>query len=334
MNAPASVAAVDPAAARRPALLLDVQALAVAPRSARERSLLEGVSLDLPRGGALGIVGESGSGKSLTCLSILDLLPPALVRTAGRIVVDGSAIGEGATGGAFRGRRAAMLFQDPAAALNPLRRVGRFLTDLLRLHRGLRGRAAEAEALRLLDCVGLAGAPERMRAYPHQLSGGQNQRVMIAGALASEPELLLADEPTTALDVTTQAQILDLLAGLRRDRGMGLVIVSHDLGVIARAAETVAVMYAGRIVEAGPVDALFRRPRHPYTAGLLASLPPETDRRPLTPMSGQPASGGAVRDACAFAARCPRATSHCARALPPLIGDGERDVACHHPLPA
>ncbi|MBW8639659.1 ABC transporter ATP-binding protein [Hoeflea sp. WL0058] len=230
----------------------------------------------MPAGGALGIVGESGSGKSLTCLSIMDLLPGALKQSAGVVRLHGKPLAPGRKG--IRGRRIAMIFQDPGATMNPLRRIGPFLSGLVKLHRGLTGAAAEAEAVRLLDSVRMPAARARLRAYPHELSGGQNQRVMIAGALAGDPEILLADEPTTALDVTTQAQILDLLAELRAERGMGLVLVSHDFGVIAEAADHVAVMRAGRVVEKAPADRLFSFPQHPYTASLLASIPPELGR--------------------------------------------------------
>ncbi|MEO4044734.1 ABC transporter ATP-binding protein [Hoeflea sp. CAU 1731] len=269
-----SLSSAAPAAAGTPQLSID--GLSVAHRTSPHNLLVSDVSLQLPPGGALGIVGESGSGKSLTCLSIMDLLPGALWQSAGSIRMNGAPLAPGRKG--IRGRRIAMIFQDPGATMNPLRRIGPFLSGLVKLHRGLTGAAAEAEAVRLLDAVRMPAARERLRAYPHELSGGQNQRVMIAGALASDPEILLADEPTTALDVTTQAQILDLLAELRAERGMGLVLVSHDFGVIAEAADHVAVMRAGRVVEQAPANRLFSFPQHPYTASLLTSIPPELGR--------------------------------------------------------
>jgi len=319
------------ATAAAPALI-EVEGLSVAPRATPERRLLSDVSLTLPPGGALGIVGESGCGKSLTCLAVMGLLPPALTPVAGRILFDGAESAADRRG--LRGRRMAMIFQDPGATLNPMRRVGPFLTGLLRLHRGLTGRSAEAEALRLLDAVGIPAPRSRMRAYPHELSGGQNQRVMIAGALAGGPDLLLADEPTTALDVTTQRQILDLLTGLRRERGMGLMLVSHDFGVIAAAAIEVAVIYAGRIVERAPTARVLRNPRHPYTAALLAAIPPERGRPPLRSLPGQPPSPGVVGPACPFAPRCPQARPLCHAEPPPLRRHDPAEVVCHFPLEA
>ena len=228
-----------------------------------------------------------------------------------------------------RGKRIAMIFQDPVAGLNPVRKVGSFLVSLLKEHRGMNDRAAKEEAVRLLDAVGIPQARARMSAYPHELSGGQCQRVMIAGALSGDPDMIIADEPTTALDVTTQAQIMDLLSELRRERGLGLLIVSHDLGVIAENADRVAVMYAGRIVETGPVSDVFANPDHPYTAGLLDSVPPEEGRATLTPISGNVPSLFDLPSGCAFAPRCPRASEDpCTRQIPALEGAGLRTTAC------
>jgi len=314
--------------------LLAVAGLGIAPRVAPERPLVADVAFSLGRGETLGVVGESGCGKSLTCLAVTGLLPRALVRTGGTVRLGGQRLddlGQAALAD-VRGRRIAMIFQDPVASLNPVRTIGAFLVSLLRRHRGLVGEAARSEAVRLLDGVGIPAARSRLGLYPHELSGGQNQRVMIAGALAGEPDVLLADEPTTALDVTTQAQILDLLHDLGRARGMALVIVSHDFGVIAEAADRVLVMYAGRVVEEAPVDALFRAPRHPYTSALMASVPPETGRAPLRPLMGQPPLAGAAAAAgCAFAPRCPIASRRCAE-LPASTWSGGRRTACHHPL--
>ena len=322
----------EPAAHRAAGFLLEVEQLSVAPKGAADRPLLSAVSLSVARGRALGIVGESGCGKSLTCLAIMGLLPTGLAQTGGRLRFDGQEPAADRRG--LRGRRMAMIFQDPGATMNPLRRIGPFLTGLLGLHRGLTGSAAQAEAVRLLDAVGIPSARARLRAYPHELSGGQNQRVMIAGALAGDPDLLLADEPTTALDVTTQAQILDLLTGLRRDRGMSLILVSHDFGVIATAAEDVAVVYAGRIVEHAETATLLRAPRHPYTHALLSAIPPEEGHAPLRTLSGQPPAPGEVGPACPFAARCPAAAPRCRTEAPVLSGPPTRQVACHFPLSA
>jgi peptide/nickel transport system ATP-binding protein len=223
-----------------------------------------------------------------------------------------------------------MIFQDPASSLNPVHRIGRQIEEALALHQGLRGAAARAEARRLLDQTGIPDAGRRLDAYPHELSGGQNQRVMIAMALAGRPELLVADEPTTALDVTIQAQILDLLGALRRETGMALVLISHDLGVVADTCERVAVMYAGRIVETALTSRLFAAPTHPYTRGLLGALPPfDGPRRPLTAIPGSVPEPWAMPPGCAFAPRCPRRVAACGDALPAAValGDGH-SAAC------
>ena len=233
-------------------------------------AVLHGVDLAVGRGEALGLVGESGSGKSVTWLAALGLLPPR-ARVSGAVLLDGEDILNAAPArlARIRGGRVALIFQDPISSLNPVRRVGAQVTEALRLHRGLAGGAARAEAARLFELVGIPDARRRLDAYPHELSGGQNQRVMIAMALAGQPELLIADEPTTALDVTIQAQILELLDGVRQEFGMALVLISHDLGVIGEMCDRVAVMYAGRIVETAPSRTLFAAPRHPYTRALL-----------------------------------------------------------------
>jgi peptide/nickel transport system ATP-binding protein len=282
---------------------------------------LRGIDLAVAPGEAVGLVGESGCGKSVTWLAALGLLP-------GRASVSGSVRigGQELLGAApavlerVRGGRIAMIFQDPASSLNPVHRIGRQVTEALRLHRGLTGAAARAEARRLLDQVGIPDAARRLDAYPHELSGGQNQRVMIAIALAGRPELLVADEPTTALDVTIQAQILDLLAALRRETGMALVLISHDLGVVAETCERVAVMYAGRIVEEAPVERLFAAPSHPYTRGLLGALPPMAGpRRRLAAIPGGVPEPWAMPPGCPFAPRCAHRNADCDEAVPRAV---------------
>ncbi|WP_439578035.1 ABC transporter ATP-binding protein [Elioraea sp.] len=295
---------------------------------------LHGVDLAVARGEAVGLVGESGSGKSVTWLAALGLLG-SRARIRGSVLLDGTEL-VGAPVRvleAVRGKRVAMIFQDPASSLNPVHRIGRQIGEALALHRGLAGAAARAETLRLLDRVGIPAAARRLDDYPHQLSGGQNQRVMIAMALAGEPDLLIADEPTTALDATIQAQILALLGELRRDGNMAMVLISHDLGVVAENCDRVAVMYAGRIVEEAAADRLFDAPQHPYTQGLLDALPDlDGPRRCLAAIPGTVPEPTRLPPGCAFAPRCPRAESACAAAIPPfrLLASGHR-AACLRP---
>ena len=301
--------------------LLEVRDLRVTLATAHgPADALRGVSFTLERGATLGLIGESGCGKSMTALALMGLLPEGArvsgsIRYAGRelTTLDEDALC------ALRGDRIAMVFQEPMTALNPLHPIGRQVAEPLRLHRGLDASAARAEALRLLERVQLPQARERLAAYPHQLSGGQRQRVVIAIALACGPDLLIADEPTTALDTTVQREVLDLLDELRRDSGMALLLISHDLDVIAARVEQLAVMYAGSIVESGPTRALFERRAHPYTRGLFAARPRlGTDRRvPLATIAGRVPALHEMPAGCAFADRCALAVEACRKAPPP-----------------
>ena len=285
---------------------------------------VRGVSLQLKKGRTLGIVGESGSGKSLTALAILGLLPRIATRRADRLVFDGTdllRLGEKGMARRIRGKRAAMVFQDPMTCLNPVYTIGRQLTEAMLLHRGGSPAEARDRAVRLLERVGITGAGQRLANYPHQLSGGQRQRVMIAMALMNKPDLIIADEPTTALDMTIQAQILRLLAELREEMGMAMILITHNLGVVARVADDVAVMYGGQVVESAPATELFATPQHPYTRGLLASVP-HTDHADRGGRLGTipgivPSLVGEIAG-CAFAPRCAHARPGCSEAAPPV----------------
>ncbi len=314
--------------------LLQVRGLGVAlDGPAGSRPVLQGLDLTLDRGQTLGLIGESGCGKSMAALALIGLLPEG-ARASGSVRLDGQELlgldERGWCG--VRGARIGMVFQEPMSALNPLHPIGRQVAEGLRLHRGLDARAARAEALRLLERVQLPRAAERLDAWPHQLSGGQRQRVLIAMALAARPALLIADEPTTALDVVLQREVLDLLGRLVAEDGLGLLLISHDLGVMAHSVARLAVMYAGRLVETGPTRALLRGPQHPYTHGLLASRPrlgaPRGGRLPVIP--GRVPAPGEWPPGCAFAPRCPRATADCSAAEPALSGP-DRAVRCLHP---
>ena len=298
------------------------------------RPVLDAVTLSVCAGEVVGLVGESGSGKSVTARSALGLLPPG-ARTRGQVLVDGTDL-VGADVARLREVRtgtASMVFQDPRAGINPVRRIGDFLTEPLRLSHGWSRQRARARALELLAAVGLPDPPRHLRQYPHELSGGMLQRVMIAGALAGEPRLLLCDEPTTALDVSTQAEILALLGRLQRERGLGMLLITHDIELAAASCDRVYVMYAGRIVESARADALFKAPRHPYTIGLLDSSPPLTGPlERLRPVPGSPMGLAESAPGCAFAARCAFAEpGRCDRAAPellPLPESPDRQAAC------
>jgi oligopeptide/dipeptide ABC transporter ATP-binding protein len=299
-----------------------------------EVAAVDDVSFDVAAGEVLGIVGESGSGKSVTALSIMGLVPRPPGRiAAGEVWFDGEnllTLPERRMQ-ERRGRDLAMIFQEPMTALNPVFTVGEQLLEGLMVHEGASRRAARGRAVELLARVGIASPARRLDEYPHQMSGGMRQRVMIAMALACSPKLLLADEPTTALDVTIQAQILDLLRHLQAELGMAVVLITHNMGVVAEFAHRVAVMYCGRIVEEGPTAAIFASPAHPYTKGLLASIPSlevETDRLPM--IRGVVPPLGELPPGCSFAPRCDAARIACRERVPVLIPAGSTDqrAAC------
>ena len=295
---------------------------------------VRGISFEVEAGGTLGIVGESGCGKSMTALALMGLLPDG-ARATGRIDMDGTdllSLDEAAMCG-IRGNRIAMIFQEPMTSLNPVHRIGRQIAEPLRLHRGLTGANARDEVLRLLDRVGLPDPARRIDAYPHQMSGGQRQRVMIAMALSCGPDILLADEPTTALDVTIQGQILDLINELVDDTGMGLILISHDLGVISESVDNVAVMYGGAIVEKGPTASLFDRLSHPYSQGLFAAIPRVGGDHtgPLYTIQGTVPELADLPLGCSFADRCAKATDLCWQQAPGMEVIGpDHYTACHH----
>ncbi len=306
--------------------LLEIIDLSVEFRTRRGAArVLDGVSLTLRPGETLGIVGESGSGKSMTALSILRLVPsPPGKVVGGRILLKGENIlaADEARMRELRGNDIAMIFQEPMTSLNPVFTIGDQIAEALKLHRGMRGRAARTRAIDMLKAVGIPAATVRIDQYPHQLSGGMRQRVMIAIALACEPDVLIADEPTTALDVTVQAQIFDLLRDLQRDRGTSIILITHDMGAVAEMADQVAVMYGGRIVEQGSTDAILTQPRHPYTQGLIACLPElgarlDEARRPLPEIPGVVPSIWELGTGCAFAQRCAFAMPRCFTEEPP-----------------
>jgi peptide/nickel transport system ATP-binding protein len=310
-------------------MLLDVKDLRVTLATARgPAEVLRGVSFALDRGDTLGLIGESGCGKSITALALMGLLPEG-ARVTGSMRFDATELTtlDEAAWCRLRGRRFAMVFQEPMSALNPLHTVGRQIAEPLRLHKGLSAAAARAEALRLLERVQLPEPKRRLDAYPHQLSGGQRQRVVIAIALACGPDLLIADEPTTALDVTIQKEVLALIDQLVADSGMALLLISHDLGLMAHSVRRLMVMYAGTVVEGGPTDAVFARRAHPYTRGLYAARPKlgMVRGQRLATIPGRVPALHDLPPGCPFADRCPLVIDACRVALP-----AEQHVAPAH----
>ncbi len=296
---------------------------------------VDGVSFSVDRGETLGIVGESGCGKSVTSLSIMRLIPSPPGKIAGgQVIFDGEDLLQQSEERMrhIRGNRIAMIFQDPMTSLNPVLTVGRQITESLELHLKLSRREAQSRAAELLDMVGIPSASKRLDNYPHQFSGGMRQRVMIAMALSCNPELLIADEPTTALDVTIQAQILELINRLKEELDTAVIIITHDLGVVAGMTDRVTVMYAGRVVEEGPTREIFENPRMPYTIGLLRSIPrlDEARGRKLNPIRGLPPNLIDLPPICAFSPRCDFAQERCITTRPELrpVGAGHA-AACH-----
>ncbi len=318
--------------------LLQVKDLSVSFDNGEQRvNVLNKIDFAVDHGKTLGIVGESGCGKSVTALAIMRLLPqPAGIINSGEILFDGNNIATlpARAMRSIRGKRIAMIFQDPMTALNPVQRIGQQLLEVYQLHfPELNKQQRLQRATGMLKKVGISDPEERMKVYPHQLSGGMRQRVMIAMALACEPDILIADEPTTALDVTIQAQILALMQALQRDTGMAIIFITHDLGVIAELCDDVVVMYAGRIAEAANVIDLFATPLHPYTQGLLSSIP-RLDGKPKTllhTIEGQVPSLSNMPVGCRFNNRCPHHTDQCHQSSPAIEDTGNNHkVACYH----
>ena len=292
------------------------------------------VSFDIAAGEVLGIVGESGAGKSLTGAAVIGLLDPPGRISGGEIRLAGRRIDNlpHEAMRKVRGRDIGAVFQDPLTSLNPLYTIGRQLTETITTHLPLDAGAARARAIALLEEVGIPAAGRRFDHYPHQFSGGMRQRVVIALALAANPKLIIADEPTTALDVSIQAQIIELIRRLARDHGTAVMLVTHDMGVIAETCDRVAVMYAGRMVEIGPVADVIHRPLHPYTSGLMGSIPSLTaERERLTQIDGTMPRLDAIPPGCAFHPRCPQAVERCRRERPERAAIGATDVACWLP---
>ncbi len=292
---------------------------------------LDGISFDIAPGEVLGVVGESGAGKSLTGASIIGLLEPPGRIAAGEIILEGQRIDHlpHAAMRHIRGRKIGAIFQDPLTSLNPLYTVGRQLTETIRAHLPVDAGEARRQAIALLEDTGIPAAAARIDHYPHQFSGGMRQRVVIALALAAQPQLIVADEPTTALDVSIQAQIIQLLKRVCRERGAAVMLITHDMGVIAETCDRVAVMYAGRIAEIGPVHEVIHQPAHPYTAGLMAAIPDiGEERERLNQIDGAMPRLNAIPTGCAYNPRCPRAFDRCTTQRPELLPAGATRAAC------
>jgi peptide/nickel transport system ATP-binding protein len=312
--------------------LLELDHLSVAFRNRKGLvTALDDVSFTIGRSEILGVVGESGAGKSLTGAAVIGLLPGSGYITAGEIRLDGRRIDtlSQAKLREIRGREIGCIFQDPLTSLNPLYTISRQLVQTIRVHLALTPTQARARALELLKSVGIPAAEERLDSYPHEFSGGMRQRVVIALALAADPKLIIADEPTTALDVSVQAQIIALIKKLCRENGTAAMLITHDMGVIAETADRVAVMYAGRLVEVGTVDTVVRTPRHPYTRGLMDSIPPlDTKVARLVQITGSMPGLTSLPSGCAFHPRCPHAFEACASGRPPRRDTGSGEVSC------
>ena len=312
--------------------LLDVQDLTVEfPTRRGVLQALDRVSFSIGKGEIVGVVGESGAGKSLTGAAIVGLLEPPGRIAGGEVRLDGQRIDNlpAEPLRRIRGRRIGMIFQDPLTSLNPLYTIGRQLTETMQTHMRLSDAEARRKAVDWLDQVGIPAAARRIDAYPHEFSGGQRQRVVIALALCAEPALLIADEPTTALDVSIQAQIITLLKRLTRDHGSAVMLITHDMGVIAETADRVAVMYAGRVAEIGPVASVIRRPAHPYTEGLMASIPSLKHRvERLRQIDGAMPRLDAIPSGCRFHPRCPKVFGRCSAEQPELLAAGATRAAC------
>ncbi len=312
--------------------LLEVQHLRVEFPTRRGTLLaLDDVSFSIAPGEILGVVGESGAGKSLTGAAIIGLLEPPGRVAGGQILLDGQRIDNLPADAMrkIRGKRIGAIFQDPLTSLNPLYTVGRQLVETIQVHLGLDTAAARQRAVELLQSTGIPAAEQRIDQYPHQFSGGMRQRVVIALALAAQPALIVADEPTTALDVSIQAQIIALLKTLTKEQGAAVMLVTHDMGVIAEACDRVAVMYAGRVVEIGPVADVIHQPAHPYTVGLMGSIPAmDEERERLMQIDGAMPRLNAIPAGCAFNPRCPRAMDRCRSERPDLLPAGATRAAC------
>jgi len=321
----------------KPLPLLEVRDLSITlSRGGVDLPVLDKVSFEVARGEVLGVVGESGAGKSVAGAAVIDLLVPPLRRVSGEITLGGDRIDRmrPAEMRRVRGKRVGFIFQDPMTSLNPVLTIGRQLADTMQAHLKLGRREVRARALDWLERVGLPNPPRILDAAPHELSGGQRQRVVIALALCAEPEIVIADEPTTALDVSVQAQMLQLMRRLHEETGTAMMLITHDLGVVAKMADRVAVFYAGRVVETAPTARLFAAPHHPYTAGLMGATPaPDADgRMQVTAIPGSMPGVGALPQGCAFHPRCARAADDCRSRVPPLERLDAGTAACFHPL--